>query len=96
MAFKDLTDILAREYGLPASRTYDLVNRYHALLAETLERDGKVGLPHIGVLSLKHRPPRDIVNPLTGKRSRIDERLRVGFRAATDLIRRLNSPSDEA
>lgn len=93
MAFKDLTDILAREYDLPASRTYELVNRYHALLEETLARDGKVGLPHIGVLSLKHRPARDLVNPATGTRSRIDERIRVGFRAATDLIRRLNSPT---
>jgi nucleoid DNA-binding protein len=94
MALKNLTDVLAREYGLPAIRTYELVNRYHALIAETLERDGKVALPHIGVLSLKHRPPREITNPATGILTRIPERVRVGFRAATDLVRRLNPKVD--
>ncbi len=94
MAFKDLTDIVAREYGLPASRAYDLILRYHGLLEEALVTDGKVGMPHIGMLTIKHRRAREAVNPRTGLRTEIPERARVAFRAATDLTRRMNSKNE--
>jgi nucleoid DNA-binding protein len=90
MALKDLTDVLAREYDIPASRARELILRYHALIEEMLANDGKVTLAHLGVLTLKHRKAREAVNPATGVRTSIPDRVRVGFRAAKDLVRRLN------
>jgi nucleoid DNA-binding protein len=90
MSLKSITDVMAREYRIPASRMYQMVQFYHELLAQDLKMDGKVRLPHLGVLKTKERSAREGTNPATGKKIYIRERKAVGFRPAKDLLRFIN------
>lgn len=95
MSLKSITDVMAREYRIPASRMYQMIQFYHQLLAEDLKIDGKVRLPHLGVLKTKERKAREGTNPATGKKVYIKERKAVGFRPAKDLLRFVNDIEKE-
>lgn len=91
MSFKaHFADVIAAEYALPDYRAYDLLMRYHTLVADRLAADGQAKLPHIGVLRAKERRGRMGINPATGLPMEIRERLAVKFSAAKDLVARLN------
>lgn len=82
---------LARHSGLSAQEAEKILNAFLDSLEDGLCKDGRVSLPHFGVLETRQSAGRMGRNPATGEAIAIAPRKAVRFRMGKELRELLDS-----
>lgn len=87
---KEFLTELGRRTGLSDKKTSDLVNSLLADVTESLEEENSVCAPNFGILEVKKKLERVLINPTTKQKMLVPPKMVVNFRTASALKDKVN------
>jgi DNA-binding protein HU-beta/integration host factor subunit alpha len=82
---KELIAELAQQCGLKQLDAQHLVNTMIDTMGDRLQEGDSIQLPNFGILEVRKKLERIIVNPATGQRMLVPPKLTISFKPATNL-----------
>jgi len=95
MKKSDLVDSIASKGGLQKAQIQTIVDHVFELIAEGLAANEKIDLRGFGTFSVKESKARVGRNPRTGEPINIPARKVPGFKAGTELRKKVNPAAAE-
>jgi DNA-binding protein HU-beta len=86
----ELTEVLAKKFELPISKTNEIVSYTLELITKALEKNETIQLIGFGSFSVRKRKARDGRNPKTGETIKISASKAVKFSAGKTLKELVN------
>ena len=90
---KDFIQALSRATNTSAKDTTKLVDSFLQLMADKLDDQNVLNIPHVGSFEVKKKTERIVVSPVTKKRKLVPPKLVLTFRAASNLKDKLKTNS---
>ncbi|WP_455637934.1 HU family DNA-binding protein [Parabacteroides sp.] len=87
---RELICTVAQQTGCTQCEIRKILDTFIEILYEEIKSDGKVQIGGLGVFSSIHQTSRPVRNPQTMEPLMLKPRHTLRFRAADDLVRRLN------
>ncbi|MBP5476063.1 MAG: HU family DNA-binding protein [Paludibacteraceae bacterium] len=85
MTTKELTNRIAGKTGMTKRESEQLMAAAVDVITECLNEDQTVLLQNFGLLSIKERPQREVMNPKTGEKRIAEAKRVITFTANTTL-----------
>lgn len=85
MTTKELTNRIAGKTGMTKRESEQLMAAAVDVITECLNEDQTVLLQNFGLLSIKERPQREVMNPKTGEKRMAEAKRVITFTANTTL-----------
>lgn len=85
MTTKELTNRIAGKTGMTKRESEQLMAAAVDVITECLNEDQTVLLQNFGLLSIKERPQREVMNPKTGEKRIAEAKRVISFTANTTL-----------
>lgn len=91
---RDTISLIAEQTGYTQVEVRKVLNAFIDIVFEKIKSDDKVRIGGLGVFSSVHQKSRPVRNPQTLEPCMLSPRHTLKFRAADDLVRKLNKKGD--
>jgi nucleoid DNA-binding protein len=90
MTKNDMTTAIAQDSGVSQIQVKVIVQQVFESIVDTPVHEGVIELRGFGIFKVKKRKPRQALNPGTGEKVWVREKLVVTFKAGKEVLNRLH------